>query len=111
MKVLVYHHDFPANPDALTLVAEVQVGAHTRERTALEFAFRRTQNIDGSWSHGPEYEDRRENPDHHPAVTRLAPLPEIEGRRYGLRSSMMGDVFEIDGRRFRCAAMGFERIA
>lgn len=123
MLVTVFHHDFPDHPDSLTAVATVQVGAGTVPTTALEFAFRRTQNIAGSWSQGPRLPDLHgrtdasgepitwQNDDHHPAVTLLAPLHVEDGKTYGLRSSMMGDVFEVAGRRYRVAAMGFTEIA
>ena len=68
---------------------------------ALEFAWRYTQNISGSWS-------RPGNPDHRDAVTVRAMLPIIDGREYGLRSSMMGDRFIFEGVTYVVAACGFE---
>jgi hypothetical protein len=112
MIVTVYHHDFPDHPEALTAVATVQVApTSARPNHALERAFRLTQNLEGSRSRGPTLDNGKgfmvDNPDHDPAVTVLAPLPVIDGQTYGLRSSMMGDVFEVGGTRYRVAAMGF----
>lgn len=118
MLVTVYHHDYPTSRDSLTAVATVDA-ACVEDMAALEFAYYRTQNLHGSWSMGPRLPDphgRTEdngqpitwlNDDHHPAVTVLAPLPVHDGRTHGLRSSMMGDVFEVGGRRYRVAAIGF----
>lgn len=114
MIVTVYHHDFPDHPDALVAVAAIDAGTPSGHPEALEFAFHRTQNIDGSWSQGLTLDNGRgflvDNPDHHPAITVLAPLHQEGGKVYGLRSSMMGDVFEVEGRRYRVAMMGFEEI-
>lgn len=110
MLVNVYHHDFPTRPDALTLVARLNLLDGLDVWPALDFAWRHTQNIDGSWSRGPEI-GGRPNGDYRPEIERVAPLPIHEGKTYGLRSSMVGDVFEIDGRRFRVAAIGFAEIA
>jgi hypothetical protein len=77
---------------------------------ALEYAWRRTNNIDGSWSQGEFFEDGEYNHDYSPDVTVEAPLPVHNGRTYGLRSSMVGDIFIIGSRKFRVAAAGFKEI-
>jgi hypothetical protein len=116
MKVSIYHHDFPANPDALTLVAHVEIADHdtdyveTEHETACELAWRIVQNINGSWSRGPQFDDGATNPDFNEHVEVVAPLPVIDGKTHGLRSAMMGDVFEIDGERYRVAMVGFDKI-
>ena len=119
MQVTVYHHDFHAavegRPAALVAVATVHARAGSTHPDALEWAWRRTQNIAGSWSRGPLFDGPDEphevNGDHHPAVTVLAPLPVVDGKVYGLRSSMVGDVFEVGGRRYEVAMLGFKEIA
>lgn len=78
---------------------------------ALEYAWRWTNNIEGSWSRGPELEfDGRmvKNGDYNPNTTVLVPLPTHCGRTYGLRSSMMGDIFKLDGKFYKVAFCGFE---
>lgn len=79
---------------------------------ALEYAFRRTQNIEGSWSR-PEYEAVGScdnfNPDYHPDVMPVD-LEEIDGIAYGHRSSMVGDRFIFDGDAYEVAPFGFKQI-
>jgi hypothetical protein len=62
---------------------------------ALEYAWERTQNIDGSWSRAGVIEGPDGSPtlnrDYHPNIVRIAALPVHDGRTYGLRSSMVGD--------------------
>lgn len=70
---------------------------------ALEFAYEQTQNIMGSWS-------RPGNPDHNECVTVIAPLPIIGGQIYGLRSSMVGDRFQIDDRTFEVHPVGWKEL-
>ena len=109
MIVTVFHHDFPARPDDLTLVARVNAWTAETPEAALEYAWRRTQNIDGSWSRGARLPSGM-NGDFSADVEVVASLPVIDGTTYGLRSSMVGDVFEIDGDRYRVANLGFEKI-
>ena len=52
----------------------------------LEHAWMVTNNIDSSWSLDPW-----------PTVEVSKPLPTIKGRAYGHRSSMVGDVFVLNG--------------
>jgi hypothetical protein len=105
--VRILHHDFPTSREALTHVADITVPDTAEVMGALETAWRRTNNINGSWSRGPSFEDGSTNHDFHESVTVHAPLPVHKGQTYGLRSSMVGDVFEVAGRRFRVAMMGF----
>lgn len=77
---------------------------------ALEYAWMRSQNIYGSWSKGEFHESGEENHDYSPNVIVLASLKVIDGRQIGLRSSMMGDVFMIDGDIYEAKMMGFEKI-
>lgn len=79
---------------------------------ALEYAYRWTNNIDGSWSikdRELEYRgDMLPNNDYNENVEVVAPLHEHLGRKYGHRSSMMGDVFKIDGEEYTVASFGFK---
>ena len=115
MKVKVIHMAHPADTESESVrVAEVTIPAHiTTESAACEYAYRWTQNIMGSWS-----KKFYENPDNNDDVKVLAPLHEIDGELYGLRSSMMGDHFIVHsdnawshneiGQVYECAMMGFE---
>lgn len=107
-EVKVYHKDAPSG--AFELVATVEVDTDLSTEGALEEAYVRTQNIHGSWSQGPRFaDDGALNPDHHPSVTRHAPLWEHDGKIYGLRSSMVGDLFVIDEEEYLVANLGFEK--
>jgi hypothetical protein len=107
MKVQVYHLDFGKPP--AVLVAEITVDKPTSEiERALDIAYMRTQNIGGSWSMGPYLPGGDTNVDFHGSIRRIAPLHVLEGRSYGLRSSMVGDVLVVDGDAYRVVAFGFE---
>lgn len=75
---------------------------------ALEAAWVASQNIAGSWSRGPVFEDGSANADYRAAIEVIAPLPEHDGKVYGHRSSSVGDLFGVGERRFRVASCGFE---
>lgn len=104
----VYH-----GPNPTDHVATVACPYDTVDE-ALEYAWRWTQNIDGSWS---KYGD----PDWNPNVKRIAALPSrmVNGVKHemGLRSSMMGDRMIVtrspssshDGEIYTVAAIGFEK--
>ena len=77
----------------------------TNVNEALNYAFRYTQNTDGSWSNKIG-SDANEN------VTVLHHL----NSGHGLRSSSVGDTFTLwfDGRKFKkfkCMPIGFQEVA
>ena len=81
------------------------------DENLLEFAYVRTQNHMGSWSQGPEFEDGERNSDFHPAITVIELLHvDEQGRTWGHRSSMMGDIFKIKGKSYEVDFIGFEEI-
>jgi hypothetical protein len=93
----------------LVHVANITVADGLDQFAALEKAYFHTQNIlHGSWSIGATFDDGEANRDYDACIERIAQLPEHGGRTYGLRSSMIGDIFEIEGARFVCASFGFE---
>lgn len=114
--IKVLHKDMESG--ALAHVANVNYaspgGQELVGHIALEYAYFRTQNIAGSWSRGPELQEpgmmKIENHDYSPDTEVLVPLHEANGRVYGLRSSMVGDVFEIEGERFVVASSGFKSV-
>lgn len=118
MKIKVFYKDWENQEHCH--VADVEIPADAlidhMIMTALEYAYRWTQNIDGSWSMGeniPDYRDPRlmvDNPDFNPNVTVVQPLPVIDGKTWGHRSSMIGDEFEVDGKRYRVATFGFDKV-
>lgn len=67
---------------------------------ALEYAWRWTQNIHDSWS-------RPGGKDHCPHITVRALLPIHNNVIMGLRSSMVGDIFIVDGQTWKVDGWGF----
>jgi hypothetical protein len=116
MKIEVIHNEKQTTPDRQWLIEDgkikvVPVHVATVESSAsdesaehrLETAWMRTQNIRGSWS------IKDGNPDNHDSVTVRAPLHVVNGETYGLRSSMVGDEFVLDGVSYIVAGCGFEK--
>ena len=95
-------------PTALVNVPAHQLGFNKGDTDALEYAFMRTQNIYGSWSRGPVFEDGERNEDFSENVVPIAPLPNYMGRTLGHRSSMTGDLFVIEEKIYICKTLGFE---
>lgn len=104
MKVSVIHSAFDDTPH---VVAFVDAPEGTEEMEALEYAYRWTNNVMGSWSR-PEktFSNGDKNGDYNPAVTTLAPLHD----GMGLRSTSMGDEMIVDGKTFKVAMLGFEEV-
>ena len=73
---------------------------------ATEYAYRYTNNVDGSWS-------MKIGEDANDAVEVIAPLIQHNGKAYGLRSTSVGDVMIVDDGEgftdwFKVAGFGFE---
>jgi len=103
MKVSVIHRAFE---ESSRLVAFIDVDDNMSTDDALDYAFFRTQNLQGSWS-------RPNNPDWSEDVTVMAELPVSKktGEVMGLRSTSVGDriivgnsVFEVDDEGFTLEA-------
>ena len=69
---------------------------------ALEYAYRWTNNINGSWSRS----DLKDNADSNENVTEIAPLENGMGHR----STSMFDRMAIEGAWYEVAGFGFEKI-
>ena len=112
MLVKVVHFDSATSQ--LETVANVNVPSHqlgfneNSEIDACEYAFARTQNIFGSWSKGPEFEDGEMNQDFSENVEVVQPLLTCGDKSYGHRSSMIGDLFIVNGNIYMCKTVGFE---
>ena len=107
MKIIVKHmerNEITGNTEGFTPVAEVVAEGFNDVMDALEYAFRWTNNVMGSWSR----DDIEDNGDYNPNVTRLVPLHE---GGYGLRSTSMFDRMEVDGVEYEVAGFGFKEVA
>lgn len=107
MKVVVQHIDQDRDTGAVlgfVDVAEVNVW-HTEDvNEALEYAYRYTNNVDGSWS-------KKIGEDANDDVTVLAPLHVTEdGRTIGLRSTSMFDRMVLNGKTYRVSITGFKEV-
>ena len=102
MKVTVYHKDFE-NPNSFTRVAVVNADTD-KPKEALNYAYRWTQNIMDSWSLKMENDGNDD-------VEVVGELKVIDGKTYGLRSSMIGDRFYVEGYpSYECDIVGFKII-
>ena len=107
MKVTVQHINQDAETGAVLgfdNVAEVNVW-HTEDiDEALEYAYRYTNNIDGSWS-------MKIGSDANNDVTVLAPLHvTADGRTMGLRSTSMFDRLVLNGKTYKVSMVGFKEV-
>lgn len=111
MIVKVLYHDLEAGEFvhvANVNVPKHQLGFKNDELDACEYAFTRTQNIFGSWSKGPSFEDGEHNEDYSENVEVIQPLVTFNGKSYGHRSSMIGDLFVVNGNIYICNTVGFK---
>jgi hypothetical protein len=109
-QVAVIHTAFEDTPRT---VAFVNVPDEFSADMALEYAYRRTNNIEGSWSKPQVFEfDGKvfENPDFSEDVTVMAPLEIVDGKEFGLRSTSMGDQMLFGTTKYKVAMCGFEEI-
>lgn len=110
MQVAVIHTAFEETPRT---VAMVEVGERVGTE-ALEYAYFRTQNLEGSWSKGPTIEwdgATHNNGDFSEDITVMAPLHEgRDGKVYGLRSTSVGDQMLMGTVKYRVANFGFEAV-
>jgi len=102
MQVLVQHQEFNNDTGEVigfTDVARVNVSPIATFNQALEYAWRYTNNVMGSWS-------KKIGGDANDDVEVL--YQREDGM--GLRSSMVGDRFILDGKTYKVAFAGFEEV-
>lgn len=115
MQVKVYHRENldPRETADFTPVAIVEAPTADVDE-ALEYAYRYTNNINGSWSRGETFEfggETHENPDFNSNVTFIGQLPVgKDGTVYGARSTSMMDMMAVDGQLYEVAAFGFKKL-
>lgn len=79
--------------------------------SALDKAYFLTNNIQGSWSRPEQFEVdgvTHDNPDFDARVILKAPLHMSNGETFGLRSTSVDDLIEVDGITYIVADCGFE---
>lgn len=109
MQVAVIHTAFEQAPNTVALV-EVDDAMSVEEQ--LEYAYRWTNNVMGSWSIQSEFLSSGKNGDYNENVTVMAPLPvDDRGQEWGLRSTSMGDQMLIGNTKYEVAMCGFEKIS
>jgi hypothetical protein len=110
MKVSVIHSAFDDTPH---VVAFVDAPEGTEEMEALEYAYRWTNNVMGSWSIKKEvFEGGESNGDFNPNVTVMAPLHvDDSGKEWGLRSTSVGDQMLVGTKKYEVASFGFKEVA
>ena len=113
MKIIVQHSE--SNRDGkiteYTNVAEVNASHFEDVDQALEYAYRYTNNVMGSWSIKKEFLPMRDggempNGDYNDDVTVLRHRPDGMGQR----SSMMGDRMIVNEKTYEVAAFGFKMM-
>ena len=109
MQVAVIHAAFGQTPQTVALV-EVDDTMSVEEQ--LEYAYRWTNNVMGSWSIQSKVLSSGENGDYNENVTVMAPLPvDDRGQQWGLRSTSMGDQMLVGNTKYEVAMCGFEKIS
>lgn len=114
MKIIVQHSERNRETGDITGytdVAEVDASSFENVDQALEYAYRYTNNVMGSWSIKKKFLPMRDgnempNGDYNGDVTVLRHRPDGMGQR----SSMMGDRMIADGKTYEVAAFGFKMM-
>lgn len=102
MEITVKHmerNEITGDVEGFTSVAKVVVSDIAPLNSALEYAYRYTNNTMGSWS-------LKIGEDANDAVTVLTKRED----GLGLRSTSMGDRMEVDGKEYRVALAGFKAV-
>ena len=104
-QVAVIHAAFGDTPHT---VAFVDADPSMSLSEKLEYAYRWTNNVMGSWSIKKEFfDDGEPNGDFNPNVKVMAPLHE---GGMGLRSTSVGDQILVGNKKYVVAMMGFETL-
>ena len=107
-QVAVIHTAFEDVPNT---VAFVEVGERTGTE-ALEYAYRWTNNVMGSWSIKEKMIGEHVNGDYNEDVTVMAPLTvDKDGKEWGHRSTSMGDQMLLGTTKYVVDMVGFKEIA
>ena len=100
--------------DAPQTVASVDVPEFPSVIETLEYCYRWTNNLAGSWSRGEvltgDNGETINNGDFNKNVTVIADLPVYDGVTYGLRSTSVNDQMVIGNQKYVVAGCGFKTI-
>ena len=110
MQYQVYHKAFEQEA---THVANVELDDTIPVEQGLEKVFRMTNNVEGSWSKGPTYEyagQTYKNYDYFKNVEVVKPLAVKNNVEWGHRSTSCGDYVVVNGEKWLCAMVGWEKI-
>ena len=93
-------------------VAEVTVYRDANLHSNINFAWRVTQNFEGSWSRDKYMPNGDLNDDYNPWVKTIKPLiVDEDDKEWGHRSTSQGDVFVLDtGEAYTFARRGLHKI-
>ena len=107
-QVAVIHAAFGQTPQT---VAFVKVDDTMTVEEQLEYAYRWTNNVMGSWSIKSKVLSSGENGDYNENVTVMAPLPvDDRGQEWGLRSTSVGDQMLVGNTKYEVSMLGFKEI-
>ena len=107
-KLAVIHTAFEDKPST---VAFVDVPEFPTLIEKLEYAYRWTNNVMGSWSIKKKVFDNGEpNGDFNPNVTVMKPTEVIDGQEWGHRSTSVGDQMLVGTEKYVVASFGFETL-
>ena len=110
-QVAVIHTAFEDTPQT---VAFVDVPEFPTVIETLEYCYRWTNNIAGSWSKGEiltgDNGETINNGDYNKNVKVASDLPVYDGKTYGIRSTSVGDQMLIGNQKYVVAGMGFKTI-
>lgn len=113
LEVMVVHSAF-GNESKIVAIVDIPVEI-VDDIEALEYAFRWTQNLHGSWSRAAEI-DGQTNNDFNWRVKRIGDLPTHLGGEVGIRSTSVRDYMSVvtktgEIRRYRVASIGFDPVS
>ena len=110
-QVAVIHTAFEDTPRT---VAFVDVPEFPTVIETLEYCYRWTNNLAGSWSKGEiltgDNGETVNNGDYNKNVTVMADLPVYDGKTYGMRSTSVDDQMVIGNQKYVVAGCGFKTI-
>ena len=102
-------NEITGNAEGFDHVADVDAPFNDATKS-IEYAFRRLQNLDGSWSMGETIEGF-DNPDYDSSVIVLKPLHrDASGHLWGHRSCSIFDRMIVDGKTYEVDCIGFKEV-